>query len=113
MYSIYILRWPNSKLTYVGRTCDPARRNRELVKWANRTFPGLGIPAMTLLETGLSKEQALKAERHWILFFNCSLSGANKVVGGQGRFPKPKQRKTTRPEIAPWSSNRRPIYWPD
>lgn len=79
MYTVYILRWARTHLTYVGMTKDPVKRLREHLKKGSELYPVIqeyGVPYLEPLATNLTKELAVRLEAHYIETLN-SHNGTN------------------------------------
>lgn len=74
MYSVYILRWPRTHLTYVGMTENPKRGLKQ-----HRKSKDYGIPYMEILASSLTLEEAEQLEAYYIEAFN-----SHDGIGGEG-----------------------------
>lgn len=90
-YKIYGLHWPESPdIVYVGQTKMKLRQRIALHR--KKKHRELQI---TLIEGGLTKDQADEREIYWIKYYDTYHNGLNHTEDGQA-YPPKKERKLKR-----------------
>jgi group I intron endonuclease len=110
-YSIYSLNEPNSEIVrYVGFSYNPNKRYEEHLRenhicykrnWVKSLKNENQLPLLYIIEDGLTKDEALQKEIHYIkLFKSAGARLTNSTIGGEAPMANKKHTEETKAKMS-------------